>query len=695
MSSKPSKDSRRPKLASSRTFKFDRFLRGIKLSDSSDSLHESPKLSQGGSWGHVVESLLLIRGAESLTGLSTTELQEDAELRRTSLWYKVHRARTDDGKWDRNLFTVPPTSLARPTPYRLRPREESGLKFPEIPLQLLHISPYALPPEVADRSCKDLSVAQLLDELNDVFGTHRTLQDTVDSGRGSIRACLQDFIDDECNLGLVYGYLRRVWWSTKNLTSFREQMNTWKEEDLELRRRAIDSDRVVNPKIPPRRIWDLYSNRVLPFYALGSKEGEIPPNVWAVSHSWIPKDQRRYVRTLINSNEWPIPLPYATALDRVRIELLNMGAEYVFLDILCLRQEDLDSPAHELQRRKEWRIDVPTIGHVYRHSPSQTTIIYPNGLGLPVDISDHVFNSALHWFNRVWTLQEINTRWLLGGLWSAFYEKRKANGERFSRLLSQTLKIVDERPDVVTLLAAIRARSGCAYEVDRVHALGYLLQCPKLPLYYQDMSTEDAWALLVEDLTGAHRLDLLCYSAPGTIDAWRPSWAQAMAHHPSPFIRQTRGIPSALFPQHALDYRNRYAPDLGYTHPSDVYFHRAIVAYDCRIETMKVPSQSTAKKGETKFKVSLPAAQSWGTIDGSLDFSIPGLKSTLHSGSKVVLVRIVDPEIWMMGELTGRRRVGGELAVVVRKIAVTLVPLPQIQLVRTDIRSHETCVVYV
>ena len=476
MSSKH-KDTRRSKLASSRTFKFDRFLRAIKpTEESSDPLDESRRLPRGGTWGPLVESLLLIRGAESLTGLSSAELQEDAELRRTSLWYKVHQARTNDGKWDKNLFTVPLTSLTRSSAYRLRPREESGLKFPEIPLQLLHISPYAIPSEVADRSCKDLSVSQLLDELNDIFGTRRVLQDTADSGSGSLRACLQDFIDDECNIGLVYGYLRRVWSSNKNLASFRERMNTWKGKDLELRRRAIDSDRVVNPRIPPRRIWDLYSNRVLPFYALGSDEGEIPPNVWAVSHSWMPKEHRQHVRTPINSYEWPVPLPYVTALDRVRIELLNMGAEYVFLDILCLRQQDLDSPAHELQRRKEWRIDVPTIGHVYRHSPSQTTIIYPNGLGLPIDISDQVFNSALHWFNRVWTLQEVNTRWLLGGLWPAFYDKRKANGERFSRLLSETLKIVDEKPDIVTLLAAIRARTGCAYAVDRVHALGYLLQ---------------------------------------------------------------------------------------------------------------------------------------------------------------------------------------------------------------------------
>ncbi len=35
----------------------------------------------------------------------------------------------------------------------------------------------------------------------------------------------------------------------------------------------------------------------------------------------------------------PVPIPQDTSLDLIRIEMLNLGAEYAWLDVLCLRQE--------------------------------------------------------------------------------------------------------------------------------------------------------------------------------------------------------------------------------------------------------------------------------------------------------------------------------------------------------------------
>lgn len=58
-----------------------------------------------------------------------------------------------------------------------------------------------------------------------------------------------------------------------------------------------------------------------------------------------------------------MPVPRTTTLEHVRVELLNLGAEYVWLDVLFLRQQG--RAADEQQRLDEWRIDVPTIGFVY------------------------------------------------------------------------------------------------------------------------------------------------------------------------------------------------------------------------------------------------------------------------------------------------------------------------------------------
>ncbi len=57
-----------------------------------------------------------------------------------------------------------------------------------------------------------------------------------------------------------------------------------------------------------------------------------------------------------------VPIPKDANLDLIRIEMLNLGAEYAWLDVLCLRQ--LGGRGEDL-RKEEWKLDVPTIGHVY------------------------------------------------------------------------------------------------------------------------------------------------------------------------------------------------------------------------------------------------------------------------------------------------------------------------------------------
>ncbi len=42
--------------------------------------------------------------------------------------------------------------------------------------------------------------------------------------------------------------------------------------------------------------------------------------------------------TPINGYDWPVPIPKDANLDLIHIEMLNLGAEYAWLDILYLRQ---------------------------------------------------------------------------------------------------------------------------------------------------------------------------------------------------------------------------------------------------------------------------------------------------------------------------------------------------------------------
>ena len=108
------------------------------------------------------------------------------------------------------------------------------------------------------------------------------------------------------------------------------------------------------------------------------------------------------VLTRINQYQWPVSLPKDISLDHLRPELLDLGAEYVWIDVVCLWQQ---SNIHGLERLRweEWKLDVPTIGSIYR---AATHIVrYFNGLGVPFNNSG--WDDSRHWLQRAWTLQEI------------------------------------------------------------------------------------------------------------------------------------------------------------------------------------------------------------------------------------------------------------------------------------------------
>ncbi len=315
------------------------------------------------------------------------------------------------------------------------------------------------------------------------------------------------------DFGTAYAYLRPRWYT--DCTNLIDELRHRETRDEDMRRDVLHGNILINGNVPPRYIWDLYSDRVVPWCVASSLLKEI----WAVSHAWAGEENRVVVWTWINGRAWPVPLPRGASLELVRIELLRRGAEYVWLDVLCLRQA---GGPREALRAEEWKLDVPTIGNVYIWA--KKVVCYFGGLGLPqsrtVDMA-----SDRSWFRRAWTLQEIKRRYMIGG------ETGKGLDEDARRIFERRLSALKEMRDsgIFEVLRQMQNRVS-TNPVDRVAGLAYLLETGPIPAYYEAQSEEDAWAALVDVLDGIPRGDLFfLYPKAGDGNArWRPSWKQVM-----------------------------------------------------------------------------------------------------------------------------------------------------------------------
>ncbi len=128
-----------------------------------------------------------------------------------------------------------------------------------------------------------------------------------------------------------------------------------------------------------------------------------------ISHAWVDEKERADVWTPINGYEWPVPVPKESDLNLIRIEMLNLGLEYAWLDVLCLRQAG--GPGEDV-RAEEWKLDVPMIGAVYR---ATRVVLYLNGLGRPLTLKEGDLDSDRSWFRRAWTLQEVGWERVIAG----------------------------------------------------------------------------------------------------------------------------------------------------------------------------------------------------------------------------------------------------------------------------------------
>ncbi|KAK0498064.1 hypothetical protein EDD18DRAFT_1104547 [Armillaria luteobubalina] len=213
-----------------------------------------------------------------------------------------------------------------------------------------------------------------------------------------------------------------------------------------------------------KHVWDLYSNRMLPQWQIASTKEHLCP----ILHGWV--DEKDHV------------------------EMLNLGAIYVWLDVLCLRQR---GGLREDLRIQEWRLDVPTIGYElgYQRIIAGDT---PDGPlhAEPIDDKGNYKNEIL---------------------------------TRFRKQLQALDNISLDSYKMFSLLAEMQNRVS-ANPVDKVAGLAFHLKSITIPTYYENQSLEDAWVALVNTIIAWCRAELLfLYPEPGIgSKRWRPSWEQVM-----------------------------------------------------------------------------------------------------------------------------------------------------------------------
>ncbi len=367
-----------------------------------------------------------------------------------------------------------------------------------------------IPSALANTLCADLGVDAVLEKLNTMLGTSYTLD--------SVISVLNPYVAQGFDFGTTYAYLRPFW---DNVHTAEHRLRTREDEDREVRRNVLVDGKITTAIVPPRRVWDLYANRVVPYWValrLGRERW------YGISHAWVADEDRMSIMTPINGNEWPVPMPKDGSLDLVRIEMLNIGAEYAWLDILCLRQE---GGCGEHLRTEEWKLDVPIIGAMYDWDP---VVCYFNGLGQPLHLTPSYFESDRCWFRRAWTLQEITENPIIGGETDNGYVMDEEVQKRFDEKLAW-LRDIREWDMTLEILSEMRNRVSTK-PLDKVAGLVYLLRTGSIPIYDAEQSQADAWEVLMDVMAPGFRAEFFFfYPQRGNgKKCWRPSWQQVMAN---------------------------------------------------------------------------------------------------------------------------------------------------------------------
>ncbi|SJL08926.1 uncharacterized protein ARMOST_12301 [Armillaria ostoyae] len=386
----------------------------------------------------------------------------------------------------------------------------------EVPKQRSYAGPrHAIPCSLTDTPCATLGVQGVLDGLNATLRTSRRSR--------KLHTILEDFIERNYDFGIAYAFLRLVW-NTKNPSTIQGMLRRREGKDRECRQEALVGNRIIRPDLRPRRVWDLCSNRVVPSWITIKMPTPI-------SHAWVDEKNRVDVLTPINGKEWPVPIPKDADLNLIRIEMLNLGVEYAWLDVLCLRQKEEGGPREDL-RTEEWRLDVPTIGRVYMR---EKVVIYLSGLGRPLKLKDGDLDSNQNWFRRAWTLQEVGSKRIIAGDMpdGPMHAQRIDGGNYETALLTRFHKELHSVERGITHIFAALAdmqKRVSTNPVDRVAGLAFPLLSDTIPAYHESETLEDAWTALVNAMQPFMRVCLLLvYPGVGLgCKKWRPTWDQVM-----------------------------------------------------------------------------------------------------------------------------------------------------------------------
>ncbi|PBK64174.1 hypothetical protein ARMSODRAFT_1023343 [Armillaria solidipes] len=410
---------------------------------------------------------------------------------------------------------------------------ETGQAEPsiEVPKQWLYTgrSP-VISSSLADIPCATLGIEGVLGQLNARLGTSYIFETP------SLLSLLNECIEKNNDFGTAYACLHPVW-NTHGNSSIQNELHRREKKDKEQREKALVGNWIDDPHLPPRRVWDLYSNRVMPSWITDASSKPLfmiyRAKPWPISHAWVDEKDQVDVWTLINRKEWPVPIPKGASLELIQIEMLNLGVEYTWLDMLCLRQKG--GPQEDLHL-EEWKLDVPTIGGVYY---SSTVVIFLSGLGQPLSLKDGDLDSDQCWFRCAWTVQEVGRghRIIAGDTPDGPMHTRTIdeNGNYETDLLTRfhkQLKSFHEDRDLFGRLAEMQKRV-LTNLVDRVAGLAFSLVPIAIPVYHENESLENAWIALVDAMSPVFRVDLL-FLYPGAglgCKKWRPTWAQIMTEH--------------------------------------------------------------------------------------------------------------------------------------------------------------------
>ncbi|KAK0499229.1 hypothetical protein EDD18DRAFT_1103648 [Armillaria luteobubalina] len=367
--------------------------------------------------------------------------------------------------------------------------DEDGICAPELNKNILKQWSYTgnkpvISSVLANNLFTDLGVDTVLEKLYPL-GSHSLALQNISPGRKkTLYSIFKPYAARNDDFGTVYAHLQHFWYHY-DIAQIKDVLRAVEEKDREMWSEVLVHDRIMRWNVAPQHLWDLYANRVVPYWVVNTfLWGTCLPSVWwGISHAWVDKTNCVNVMTPINGYEWPVLMPRDANLDLIRIEMLNLRVEYAWLD----------GGKGEHLRLEEWKLDVPTIGWVYEYSPH-------------VEITDDAIIGGE-------TGDDIMDM-----------EVQKAFDERLA-----CLQEMRKRRFVLELASEMQNRVS-SMPLDKVTGLQYILFTSCIPIYDAEMSDMEAWEVLMDTMISWHWAELF-FHFPEPRNGrkyWQPSWQQIL-----------------------------------------------------------------------------------------------------------------------------------------------------------------------